>query len=823
MTTYPLEPDAASLKQRSVRGIASTAGAQAVRALLQVGSVIVLSRLLAPAEFGLVAMVMPLIGLVLLFNEFGLNHAVVQQRTVTLAELSALFWANLAISAVLALAVVAAAPLLARLYAEPRVAPIAASLALLLLLGGMAAQPLALLSRRMRFGALSAIDVAGSLVGVATGILAALAGLGAWALVAMLLANALAILVLAWRFAGWRPGPPRREPGVAALLRFGGSVTGANLVAHLAYSVDKVLVGLASGPAALGFYERAGRLTVQPMWQAIMPVARVAVPLLSRLQDDRDRYRAAYLRLLGAMLAATVPGLVCAIVLAEPVVVMLLGAPWRDAAPILAAMAAGTLLAPIGISLGWLFISQGRPREQLAWGTAASLLVVAGYGIGLPWGAVGVATAASAMSWLLATPLQGWAATRRGPVGPRDLLGCCWPFILVGLGVAAALRAAAPLAGGFEGWRLLLAPPLAYAVALAVLAMLPPGRRLLRDAWALLPRAARPAPAEDTPPGPPLDLSIVVCTFNRAPQLEAMLRTAASLRTTRAVEVLVVDNASSDDTPGVVAEAASRDPRLRRMTVSRRGLGAARDAAWRAARGRIVAFTDDDCYLAEDYADAMLDAFARNPDAGCIGGRILLHDPADAPETIDERDTAACTPPCRFIDAGAVHGANLAFRREALVRAGGFDAAMGAGTSFPCEDIDAAAAVLWSGRAVCFDPAPVVRHHHGRRLHEVPALFRRYDRGRGAYYAKYLLRRDSRAAYRRGWWDSATGQGDLDGLVRVTREARGALAYLRHRRAIGALAVALAAGSLAYGWIAMLIAWRILRAQTERRLRTAAA
>ncbi len=823
MTIRSLEPAAAELKQRSLRGIAATAGAQGVRVLLQIGSVMMLSRLLGPAEFGLVAMVMPLIGLVLLFNEFGLNHAVVQQREVTLAQLSALFWANLGISAVLALAVVATAPLLAWLYAEPRVAPIAASLSLLLLLGGMAAQPMALLSRQMRFGVLSVIDVAGSLAGVVVGVLAALAGLGAWALVAMLLGNAAACLVLAWSLAGWRPGPPRRERGVFALLRFGGSVTGANLVAHLAYNIDKVLVGLASGPVALGLYERAGRLTVQPMWQAILPVARVAVPLLSRLQDDPARYRAAYLRLLGAMLAATSPGIVCAIVLAEPVVVTLLGASWRDAAPILAAMAAGTLLAPLGISLGWLFISQGRPREQLLWGTASSLLVVAGYALGLPWGAVGVATAASAMSWLVVMPLQCWAVTRRGPVALRDLAGCVWPFLLAGLGAALALRVAAPFAGGFGGWRLLLAAPLAYGAALAVLAALPPGRRLLRDAWALLPRRTRPAPVEAAPPGPPLDLSIVVCTFNRAAQLEAMLRTAAALRTSHAIEVLVVDNASTDGTPQCIAEAASRDPRLRTMTVSRLGLGAARDAGWRAARGRVVAFTDDDCYLAEDYADAMLDAFARNPDAGCIGGRILLHDPADAPETIDERDTPARTPPCRFIDAGAVHGANLAFRRDALARACGFDPAMGAGTSFPCEDIDAAASVLWSGRAVCFDPAPVVRHHHGRRLDEVPALFRRYDRGRGAYYAKYLLRGDARRAYLRGWWDNATGQADLDGLVRVTREARGALAYFRHRRALGALAVALTAGLLAYGWIALLIAWRILRAQTTRRLRAAVA
>jgi PST family polysaccharide transporter len=350
VTSPSLQPDAVSLKERSVRGVAATAGAQAVRVLLQVGSVMVLSRLLSPAEFGIVAMVMPIIGIVMLFNEFGLNHAVVQRREITWAQLSALFWANLAISTGLGLLVIASAPAVAWFYGEPRVAPITASLSVLLVLGGLAAQPMALLSRQMRFGLLSAIDVAASVVGILAGVAGALAGLGAWALVAMPLGNAAAYLLLAWLLAGWRPQRPRREPGILALLRFGGSITVSNLVGHVANNVDKVMIGLASGPVALGLYERTGRLTVQPMWQAILPLARVAVPLLSRLQDDGGRYRAAYLRLLGAMLAATTPGIVCAIVLAEPVVVTLLGASWRDAAPILAAMAIGTLLAPVSIS-----------------------------------------------------------------------------------------------------------------------------------------------------------------------------------------------------------------------------------------------------------------------------------------------------------------------------------------------------------------------------------------------------------------------------------------------------------------------------------------
>ena len=106
----------------------------------------------------------------------------------------------------------------------------------------------------------------------------------------------------------------------------------------------------------------------------------------------------------------------------------------------------------------------------------------------------------------------------------------------------------------------------------------------------------------------------------------------------------------------------------------------------------MIALTDDDCYVAEDYVDAVLAAFDGRPDVGVLGGRILLFDPDDARVTIDERDHPVEMAPHSFVVAGAIKGANLSFRREALQKIGGFDPGLGAGTPFPCEDIDAVAA-----------------------------------------------------------------------------------------------------------------------------------
>jgi len=299
------------------------------------------------------------------------------------------------------------------------------------------------------------------------------------------------------------------------------------------------------------------------------------------------------------------------------------------------------------------------------------------------------------------------------------------------------------------------------------------------------------------------DLSIVICTRNRAGQLRGTLDSLLAMKTALSWEAILVDNASTDGTADVIRGASAAEPRIRYFREDRIGLGAARDRGWREAGAELLSFTDDDCYVAEDYVDAVVAAFRDRPEVGVLGGRILLFDPDDARVTIDERDYPVEIAPRSFVVAGAVKGANLSFRRAALQAIGGFDPELGAGTPFPCEDIDAVAAVLWAGFGGRYDPRPLVHHHHRRRLPDVPRLRAGYDRGRGAYYAKFLLRPDCRRAYAAGWLRETRMNLNGAGLVRLFRELRSAAAYLRSRRKIVPL-VALALPALAvYGTAAL--------------------
>lgn len=246
-------------------------------------------------------------------------------------------------------------------------------------------------------------------------------------------------------------------------------------------------------------------------------------------------------------------------------------------------------------------------------------------------------------------------------------------------------------------------------------------------------------------------VSLIICTRNRAEQLSACLAAVSGIRCAQPWETVIVDNGSRDETEAVVTRFFNRNAvRGRYAREPESGLSRARNTGVNASSGDIVAFTDDDCYPAPDLLDRICEIFA-DPRIGFMGGRILLHDPGDYPLTVNEsmetlRFSAGSIVPC-----AAVQGANMAFRRTALVAIGGFDPSLGAGTPFPAEDWDAVARVCSSGWDGGYFPAPAVSHHHGRTATEAASHLRTYHYGSGAVFAKLLMDRSTRWSYGRHW------------------------------------------------------------------------
>lgn len=282
--------------------------------------------------------------------------------------------------------------------------------------------------------------------------------------------------------------------------------------------------------------------------------------------------------------------------------------------------------------------------------------------------------------------------------------------------------------------------------------------------------------------GPPVRVSLIVCTRNRAARLPDFLACVAVLDAPPGGwELILVDNASTDATPLLLDRFARDAPfPVQCVRAAVPGLSRARNMGLAQARGDILAFTDDDCYPRHDYLRVLVEVFDEGR-YGFVGGRVVLHDPGDARVGVRDMPMAIEITLGSFVPAGLIHGANMALTRDVVRATGEFDPLLGAGT--PCvagEDTDYIARAVWSGWHGRYDPRPVVAHHHGRKPgRDADGQRRGYDYGRGAYYMKRLLDARSRRVYVAGWYREARRHVRRNQIGRLWREVVGGVRYLR--------------------------------------------
>ena len=396
------------LKERAVRGGFAKLCAQVANLVIRVGSLVILARLLNPTDFGLVAMVTAVTGLLNLFRDFGLSTATVQQKDITEEQISTLFWINLIIGVALAGLVAAGAGLVARFYHEPRLVWVTVALASSFLFNATGVQHAALLKRQMRFTTLSMIDIGSLVVSVCVGIAMALAGLGYWALVGMTVVFPLIFTVLVWVVTSWVPGPPRRHAGIRSMLHFGGTITLNGIVVYVAYNLEKVLLGRFWGADALGMYGRAYQLINIPTENLNSAVGEVAFAALSRTKDDLPRLRSYFLKGYSLVVAFTVPITIACALFADDLILVVLGSKWAEAAPIFRFLAPTILIFAMINPMWWLLVSLGLAGRSLKIALVLAPLVMASYVIGLPYGPTGVAIAYSSAMALWVIPHVLW-------------------------------------------------------------------------------------------------------------------------------------------------------------------------------------------------------------------------------------------------------------------------------------------------------------------------------------------------------------------------------------------------------------------------------
>lgn len=481
---------AVDLAAAAARGSAVMLTGQGMRIALQFVGVVALARLLTPHDYGLIAIVVVLIGVGEIFRDFGLSSAAVRAPELTRAQSGNLFWINSAIGFLLAGLLFAAAGPLAAGLEQPEVVGIARAMSLIFVLNGVTTQYRALIVRALRFRWLAGVDVSAAALALAVALLGALAGWGYWALVAQQIAQALVVLIGMALGVRHVPGWPRRGVPMRSFLRFGGNLVLSQLVTYATGNVDTAVVGVVHGASPLGLYNRAYQVVVTPLAQIQSPITQVAVPILSKIQEDRQRFSAYLVRGQFALGYPISIGLAIVVVAAEPLTTLLLGEQWTAAIPLLQLFALAGIARNLAYVGYWVYVVRGLSASLFRYSLVTGAIKVICIVIGARWGVVGVAAGFAIAPWI-AWPISLAWLSRVTDVPTRSLYAGALRIIGVAAasaGAAAVVAAALPPLPPLVEISVVCVTVLGALAALCLLPMLRSDVRALVETAALLRR-----------------------------------------------------------------------------------------------------------------------------------------------------------------------------------------------------------------------------------------------------------------------------------------------------------------------------------------------
>lgn len=472
-----------NLREQAVRGVvwsaAQTWGARVTTTLV----FIILARLLDPADIGLVALAMLFIGFFSLFSEHGFAHALVQRDELEPEHLDSALWFGLGVGvALFAITQLAAGPI-AALLGEPRIEPLLRWLALNFVVGGAKSAPVAVLKRQLRFKPLAVRTLVATVTGGVAGVAAALAGLGAWALVVQNLTQALVSVIALWAASDWRPGLRFSTRHFGELWSFAVKVLGADMLQYSNHHVDDLLIGVFLGPVALGYYSVAYRILTLLTELFTRTISSVMLPTFARMQGDSGRLRNGLYTATRLCSFVAFPAFLGVAALAPELTVVAFGAQWAPAVPVMRVLALMGALHSILFFNGNVITAVGKPGYSLAIAGVNAVTNVIAFAAVLAagWGILGVAVVLVVRNYLF-SPLPLLVLRRLIALDLSRYVRQIGPAALASLAMAGAVVATTALLQSAFDERLRLAAGTTVGVLTYGLLILGLGPHLPREA-----------------------------------------------------------------------------------------------------------------------------------------------------------------------------------------------------------------------------------------------------------------------------------------------------------------------------------------------------
>ena len=430
-----------NLDRSLVSGVAWTsAGKVAVQAVRWLATLLI-ARILSPADYGIVGMAVLFTGLVNLVSELGIGAAIVhRQDRLTEDQIARLGGVALLTGLLLAGFAAAASPLVAAFFSEPGVRTVVMVMSLQFVLESIRVVPRSLLNRDLQFRTLALIEVVEGIVLAVATLGLALGGLGYWAIVGGILIHSATGTLISVRVRSHRIAWPRDLPSILSEVKFGAHLVLSRIGWYTYSNADFGVIGRMFGKSTLGDYTIGWNLASVPVERVTTIVSRIALPIFSRLQDDRDEFRRSLRNITQALSFITFPAAVGLALVADVFVLVVLGEKWTGAIQPLRILALAAILRSVTPVLTPALIGIGRPDLASRFSVIGALTLPPAFVLAaLRFGPAGVAWV-----WLLVYPVVAFSlllrwTCRESGLRVRNYLLALWPASAGSAAMAAAV------------------------------------------------------------------------------------------------------------------------------------------------------------------------------------------------------------------------------------------------------------------------------------------------------------------------------------------------------------------------------------------------
>lgn len=395
-----------SLKQQAFSGVKWTTLSAVFNILIQLVQLIILTQLLDRQDFGLMAIVMVIIGFSQLFVDMGVSNAIIYRKDITQKELSSLYWFNIVIGAFFFLLLFFSSGLIARFYENDKLLPLLKLVAVSFIIQPWGQQFMVFLQKELKFKILAQVEIVSRLISFLSVVILAFCDYGVYALAVSTPIYSF-FSAIGYNLAGRKYYHPElffsfRE--MKTYLNFGLFQMGDKFLNYLALQTDTLLIGKILGMEILGTYNIAKDLTSKP-YMIINPIiTRVTFPVMSKINHDIPKLKLIFLKTLNYLSYINILIYLLIIILAEPLVHILFGIKWLDAIPLIQILALTFVFRSFGSPAGSLLLSFGKAKKAFIWNLLVFILYPISIFAGSNWGIIGIAVGTMLLQVVLFIP-----------------------------------------------------------------------------------------------------------------------------------------------------------------------------------------------------------------------------------------------------------------------------------------------------------------------------------------------------------------------------------------------------------------------------------